>query len=154
MDYKLNILARELKCEEVGLPDFPALLFGKLDEQTLVFNATQYLKSIERECDYKDFSRAMRFWIDRMTEGYGADVAKLFYQNPNGDQLYSEILTHLFLVYLDPAILVYYNDMVDDAMTNGIAFSDSFITELAQTRLTPDIIKTLNNGNSKKNSGI
>ena len=39
-------------------------------------------------------------------------------------------------------------------MTNGISFSDSFITELAQTRLTPDIIKTLNNGNSKKNSGI
>ncbi len=147
MDYKLNRFNKELKCEEIGIEDLPTLKFGRLNDNFLLFNATEYLKGIGMEMDYAEFSRPMRFWIDNMAKGYGVQTSELFYMNPNGDQLYHEILTHLFLAFLTPDILVYYNDLIDDVMTNGIAFSDSLILELARTRLTPDLIKTLRNGN-------
>ncbi len=153
MDYKLNILAKELKCEELGIPDIPTLKFGKLENEKIVFNATAHLKEIGREVDYRDFSRAMRFWIEQLAKGYGLPISELFYQNPNGDQLYSEILVHIFLMFLDPEIIIYYNDLVDDVMANGMAFSDSFVLELAKTRLTPDLIKVLND-NRKKDSSV
>lgn len=147
MDYKLNRLAVEVKCEEVGIPDIPALKFGHLENGRLVFNASAYIRNTGRECDYCTFSRAMRFWIEQLAKGYGAKVNELFYANPNGDELFHEILTHVFLMYLEPAIIVYYNDLVDDVMTNGMAFSDSFIFELAQSRLTPELKANLKNEN-------
>ena len=95
----------------------------------------------------------MRFWIESLAKGYGVSTSELFYANPNGDELYHEILTHIFLMYVDPTIMVYYNDLVDDVMTNGIAFSDSFVMELAQSRLPAELFQNLRNDN-KKNSGI
>ncbi len=152
MDYKLNILNEEIKCEEVGIPDLPALKFGRLDDGTLLFNATLYMRTIDLECDYRTFSRSMRFWIESMASGYGVKVTDLFYQNPNGDQLFHEILVYLLIMYTNPDIIVYFNDVVDDVMTNGIAFSDSFVMELASTRLTPDLLKTLVNERNRKES--
>lgn len=156
MDYKLNRLSKELKCEDVGIPDIPALKFGRLDDDTLLFNATQFLKSIDREeIDYKTFSRPMRFWIEQMAKGYGVGIDKLFYLNPSGDELYSEILTHLFLMFIDPSTLTYYNDIVDDVVTNGIAFSDSFVLELAQSRLPAEYFKpTIVESGDKKSSNL
>jgi hypothetical protein len=153
MDYKLNRLAKELICDEVGISDVPALKFGHLENKQLVFNASEYLRTLERQDDYRTFSRAMRFWIESLAKGYGVSTAELFYANPNGDELYHEILTHIFLMYVDPAIMVYYNDLVDDVMTNGIAFSDSFVMELAQSRLPAELFQNLKN-DSKKNSNI
>lgn len=154
MDYKLNILSKKLDCSETGIQDIPEMKFGRMEDGTLLFNMTAYLKAIGNVSDdYRTFSRTMRFWIESLAKGYGVETSKLFWQNPDGDQLAHEILTHLFLAYTDPSIAAYYNDLVDDVMTNGMAFSDSFIMGLAQNRLTPDVINQLSNG-TKKNSGF
>lgn len=154
MDFKLNRLTEEVKCESVGIPDIPTLKFGNLEDGTLVFNASDYLRQNGKDGDYREFSRGMRFWIEQMAKGYGISTASMFFANPDGTELYHEILVYLFLMYLDPAIMMYFNTMIDDLMTNGIAFSDTFIIELASTRLPDDIVQIKGlNGNSK-DSGI
>ena len=154
MDYKLNRLANEVKCEEVGIPDLPEIKFGHLENGMLVFNATAYLKSIGRDDDYRTFSRAMRFWVEQIADGYGLSTAELFYANPDGEELYNETMVYLLLMYTDPSYTTYFNDIVDDVMTNGIAFSDSFILNLAQSRLPNDIKQRLTDNGKRKDSGI
>ena len=155
MDFKLNHLQKEIKCEEVGIADLPALKFGHLEDGTMVFNATAYLQSLNREEDYRQFSRGMRFWVERLATGYGVNPAKLFYANPDGTELYHEILTYIFVMYTDPDMISYFNDLIDDVMTNGMAFSDSFIIELATTRLPEELLKpTIQVNGITKNSSI
>ncbi len=155
MDFKLNYLQKEVKCEEVGIADLPALKFGYLEDGTLVFNASEYLRQNGKDDDYRIFSRGMRFWIEQMSKGYGISTASMFFANPDGSQLYHEILVYLFLMYLDPSIVMYFNNLIDDVMTNGMAFSDSFILELATTRLPENILKpTILKNGAKKDSGI
>lgn len=154
MDFKLNHLQKTVMCEEVGIPDLPALRFGHLEDGTLVFNASEYLKQNGKELDYREFSRAMRFWIEQMAKGYGISTANIFFANPDGSELYHEILVYLFMMYLDPAIIMYFNNMIDDLMTNGMAFSDSFILELATTRLPAEMIQIRNLNGTEKDSGV
>jgi hypothetical protein len=154
MDYKLNHLAKEVRCEEVGIPDLPDIKFGHLENGMLVFNATAYLKTLDREEDYRTFSRAMRFWIEQLASGYGLNTSELFYANPNGEELYNETMVYLLLMYTDPSIVSYFNDIIDDVMTNGIAFSDSFILSLAQSRLPDDVKQGLIQNDKRKNRGV
>jgi len=154
MDFKLNHLQKEVKCEEVGIPDLPALKFGHLEDGTLVFNASEYISQNDVDVDYRIFSRAMRFWIEQIAKGYGISTASMFFANPDGTELYHETLTYIFLMYIDPGMVSYFNDIIDDVMTNGMAFSDSFVMELASTRLPEDLIKTMAKNGTRKNSGI
>ena len=154
MDFKLNHLQNTVMCEEVGIPDLPALRFGHLEDGTLVFNASEYLKQNGKELDYREFSRAMRFWIEQMAKGYGISTANIFFANPDGSELYHETMVYIFLMYINPDMVSYFNDLIDDVMTNGIAFSDSFIMELASTRLPEEMLKTIPLHGTKKNSGV
>lgn len=154
MDFKLNHLQKTVKCEEVGIPDLPDLKFGHLEDGTLVFNASEYLIKNNKENDYRTFSRAMRFWVEQMAKGYGISTASLFFANPDGTELYHETMTYLFLMYINPDMISYFNDLIDDVMTNGIAFSDSFIMELASTRLPDEMLRTMAQNGNKKHSGI
>lgn len=143
MDYKITNLSEEVKCEMIALPDFPAIKFGNYGRYNL-FNLTEYLKSLGNTSDnYRTLSRPLMGWIEKLTSDYGIPVQELFYKNPNGDELVNGVLLYLFLFQLQDGFMRYANDLLDDILVDGFAYSDSYIFTLAKNRLTPDILQKL-----------
>lgn len=147
MDYKISRIA-DIKCDAEFLPDIPDLKFHDFGSDTVVFNATQYCKSIGYEdFDWRTFSRINKRYIDALVD---SSEVTLFYQCDNGDILITQMLTFIFLMFVNKDITVYFNSLIADVMSVGVAFSDGFIYRLASARLPEEslrqIINSLENG--------
>ena len=144
MDYKINHIA-DVVCDAEFLPDIPDLKFHDFGSDTVVFNATQYCKAIEAEFDWRTFSRINKRYIDSLAEMTDLNPSLLFYQCNNGDILISQGLTFIFLAFVNPDMTVYFNSLIADVMSVGIAFSDGFVYRLASSRLPADSLRQIIN---------
>jgi len=145
MDYKLNRIP-EVKCEDNLLPDIPELKFHDLGGDTVIFNATEYCKSLgQDDFDWRTFSRINKRYIDGLVKTIELDASTLFYQDSKGDILMSQGLTFIFLAFVDSDMLAYFNGAMADLMTVGLAFSDSFAYRLASSRLPNDSLREIIN---------
>ena len=144
MDYKLNILSEEVRCEEELFPDIPQLLFGQLPDEALVFDATEYFsfENIE-DGNWKSFSRANKKYITDISGYSGRETSQMFYQNKNNHILIVAELVMPFLCYFNSSMLQYFISIFFDLMKNGIAISDSKVFELAFERLDDAAINTI-----------
>lgn len=145
MDYHITALKEEVVCDKIGIPDVPQLKFGTYKKYNL-FNLTQYLIVIgNKEDNYRTLSRFLSGWIEAFSRVYEIPIKDMFYQNPNGDELVNGVLVYLFLICLDDKFMMYVNDLIDDVLTDGIAFSDSFIYMTARQRLSNKTLKSITN---------
>lgn len=141
MDYKTNILHQEVKTEDNLLPDIPDLHFGVLGENRFVFDYTEYIEANQLDTvDYKSFMRANKRFIEILAQSVGKSTTELFYQNTNGHILVASELVYIFLAYVNPIMLIYFNSLLNDALTDGMAFSHGFIYSMAANRLPSDVL--------------
>lgn len=144
MDYKTTILKRELKTDEQLLPEFNGLHFGIMGEDRAVFDYTAYFEENGTQpFDHKWFMRANKRLIESLIDTSGRKTAELFYQNTNGHILVAAELVFLFLAFAEPELCRYFNGLLTDAITDGIALSNGFIYSQAAQKLPSDILSDI-----------
>ena len=140
MDFKLTILAKPVECDKIEIEDFSTMKFGNLLNGQSVFDATRYYEENELEpIDYKIFSRICKSFINVLVKNLELNVGELFFQNTDGHILMNKELAILFLQFANPDIFIYFNQLIWDALENGIAFSDGMVATLAAARI-PNVV--------------
>lgn len=127
-------------CDAVLYPEFPNLKFGKLIENTIVFDATQYLKSAKLPYTYTipDFLQKYRYIITSI-KNY-CNLTEICWVVENGHYLIDNSLTFFFISYTDTNFMLYMNERISELFTDGYVISDSRIAELAKARLPKEVI--------------
>lgn len=141
MDYKTTVLTTPLKVEDIMLPDINGLYFGGLAENKIVFDYTRYFEENEIPAiDYKVFMRTNKHYIEQITKTANRNPSELFYQNTDGHILIISDLVFVCVAFVNPEMLAYFNSLLFDAMTDGVAYSHGFAYSIAATRLPSDIL--------------
>lgn len=146
MDYKTNTLPEQLECKEIALPTFQNLKFGRVAEDLLVFDSDLFcVHEGVQEFDYKVFQRTMKRFIDSITDNTDTDKSQLFWLNHDGHVLIHQELTFLFLAFVKPVIASYFNGLLGEVMSTGVAYSDDFILSMTQQRVPSDVLQDIIN---------
>lgn len=144
MDFKITTLAKSVECEKAEIADFPTLKFGNLLNGQAVFDSTRYYEDNELEpIDYKIFSRICKCFINALVTRLGLDAGELFFQNTDGHILINKDLAILFLQFANQDVCAYFNQIIWDALENGVAFSDGLVASLAATRVPNDVLQEI-----------
>lgn len=145
MDYRINNIDKSVICEEQIIQDIPSLLFTEI-EGVVVFDATGFcLTNNLDEFDFRTFSRINKVYIEALVKETGLDKTKLFFTEKGKHTLVVQDLVFMFLAFVDSGICSYFNNILADAITNGVAFSDGFAVQLASQRIPTDILKEIIN---------
>lgn len=143
MDYKKNQLTKELTCDKILLEDFDTLRFGILGEQA-VFDATAYcIASNIPPVSSVVFSRANKRFIEAMIDAQILERGKMFYTNTDGHDLIDAGLVFLYMAFATPQIFVYFDSIVREAISTGIAFSDGLVASLASSRIPSSVLEAI-----------
>ena len=142
MDYKINKLTKEVACSEMSLQDIPQLRFGII-ETSIVFDATFYCDLNKAKFDVKMFSRSQKLQIQTLAQAQQVSIGQLFFENTNGHVLINRELVFLFLAYVNPDMLIYFNQLVSDAITEGIALSDGYIASVINAKVPNEVLKNI-----------
>lgn len=146
MDYKTTTLDTQLECKEQFIPAFPELQFGNISEDLMVFDSTAfYIKRNIEEIDYRIFQRANKKYIESFIQYGDSKQSELFFLNKDGHILMNKELTFLFLAFAEPMLATYFNGLLGDIMTNGMAFSDGYIMALVSQRIPNDYLQQIIN---------
>lgn len=141
MDYKTTILNTGISVKEAFLPDIPGLYFGVLSEDKAVFDYTTYIEENKLQAaDYKVFMRLNKHFIEPLIKSSGRKTSELFYQNTDGHILIASELVFLCLAFVNPELLGYFNALVSDAISDGVAYSSGFVYSMAANRLPSDVL--------------
>lgn len=141
MDYKTNALSTKAEINDNLMPDLNGLLFGLIEQEVVVFDFTAYIEANEiKDIDYKTIMRQNRHFIDQIIKTTGRSSAKCFYQNTDGHILITAELLYLFLCAVNPEMTTYFNNLLNDVFTNGVAYSNGFVYSMAASRLPSDVL--------------
>lgn len=144
MDYKTNILKKELKTDEILLPEIEGLTFGILDEDSAVFDYTDYIeRNSLTPVDYKVFMRINKHYINILAKSNNKSTAELFFVNTNGHILVAAELTFLFLAFINPELCSYFNSLLKDVIMDGVAHSYGFIYSLAAEKIPNEVLQEI-----------
>ncbi len=144
MDYKTTTLGHQVECEEAIIPGFPELHFGDITENLTVFDSTAYYQEREiDEIDYHTFQRINKRYIESLIQYGDAKTNDLFFLNKDGHILMNKELAFMFLAFATPMLAVYFNGLLGDIMTNGVAYSDGYIMALASNRIPTPYLKEI-----------
>lgn len=146
MDYRITTLNEQVKCEEQLIPAFAEAKFGNVSERTMVFDSTAFY--IERgidEIDYRTFQRVNKRYIEGFINNGAFTTSEIFFRNKDGHTLINKDLIFLFIIFADPTVISYFNMIVGDALTNGVAYSDGFIMSLASQRIPSEVLQQIIN---------
>lgn len=144
MDYKTNILTEELKTDVDLLPELAGLHFGIVGEKKALFDYTAYVAENELpSIDYKVFMRTCKCFIEVLAKNAGKQTSELFYQNTNGHILIAAELAFLCIAFINPEMCVYFNSLLTDAISEGVAYSNGFMFSMAAERLPSDVLSDI-----------
>ena len=144
MDYKTTILPHEIKAEENLLPEIFGLHFGFLGEKQTLFDYTAYMEENEiPPMDYKVFMRSAKYFIEVLAKHYQKKTSELFFQNGNGHILVASELVFIFLMYVNPEMLLYFNSLLSDVIADGVAYSNGFVYSMASNRLPSEVLNEI-----------
>nr|DAE12681.1 MAG TPA: hypothetical protein [Siphoviridae sp. ctOCb13] len=143
MDYKVTILKKEIPTEETLLPEISDLHFGILAENKAVFDYTAYIEANKLQIDYKVFMRMNKHFIEILAKASGKKTFELFFQNTNGHILVEAELAFIFLAFVNPDMFLYFNGLLTDAISDGVAYSHSYIYSLAAQRLPSEVLNDI-----------
>lgn len=154
MDYKTNILAKEIETPETLLPEINGLRFGTVGEGKAVFDYTAYFKENElKEIDYKAFMRTSRNFIEAIIKFMNKKPSELFYRNTNGHILVDAELVFVFLAFANSELFIYFNSIITDAISYGVAYSNGFVYSMAAQRLPSETLNDIINGRKNDATG-
>lgn len=146
MDYKTNILSEPLATDQNLLPEINNLHFGIMGEGKAVFDYTAFFEENNiKPIDYKVFMRLNKHFIESLIKPSGEKTSNIFFQNTNGHILVTAELVFLFLAFADPDLCVYFNNIVTDAVSDGVAYSTGLIYSLAAERLPTENLQEIIN---------
>ena len=112
-----------------------------MGEDKAVFDYTAYLETAELQpIDYKLFMRANKRFIEILAKSNNKKTSELFYQNTNGHILVAAELVFVFLAFVNPEMFLYFNSLLTDVVTDGVAYSHGFIYSMAAQRLPSEIL--------------
>lgn len=152
MDYKITVLNKQLDCKEQAIPDIPSLMFGTVPDGPLVFDSTAFYEVSELQpIDYKVFQRFNKRYIEGFISNTELKSSELFYQNKDGHILMNHELTFLFLAFANPVLAAYFNGLIGEIMSNGVAYSDGFVYSIAADRMPTEYLKQIIN--DRENDG-
>lgn len=144
MDYKTTILNNGVEVKDAFLPDIPGLYFGVLSEDKTVFDYTAYLEENKLpSVDYKVFMRLNKHYIEQLIVQSERKTSDLFYQNTDGHILIASELVFLCLAFVNPELLRYFNALVSDVISDGVAYSSGFVYSMAANRLPTDVLSDI-----------
>lgn len=144
MDYKTTTLNEQLECKVQLLAAFPDLKFGDISEDLTVFDSTAYY--IERgleQIDYRTFQRINKRYIDSLTKYGDTNKSELFFINKDSHILMNKELTFIFLAFAEPILATYFNGLIGDIISNGVAYSDGYVVSLASERIPSDVLQQI-----------
>jgi len=151
MDYKTNVLSKEAKITDELIPEAAGLFFGEVGNDQVVFDYTAYFEQNELEqIDYKMFMRTNKRYIELLARAKNRKTSELFYQNTNGHILIAAELVFVFLAFSNPEMLVYFNGLISDVMTSGVAYSDGFVYAAAAERLPSEVLADIIKNRAKQ----
>lgn len=146
MDYKTTTLIKELETTENLLPEIQGLYFGSIGEDKVVFDYTTYFEENKLQyIDYKVFMRANKHFIESLIKASQKKTSELFYQNANGHILVAAELVFVFLAFANPEMCVYFNSLIADAISYGVAYSNGFLYSMAAQRLPSEALNEIIN---------
>lgn len=144
MDYKITNLTEEVECNQQIFEDFNGLTVGRLADNDAVFDATAYCEANGLEtADYRSFSRTNKRYIEALIKSGQIKREKMFYLNTNGHLLVNISLAYLFLAFYVSDIYVYFDSLINDIITDGVAFSDNYVVRLASERVPSEMLQTI-----------
>lgn len=144
MDYKTNVLRKEVKTDEFLLPDIADLQFGSIGENRIVFDYTSYIAANKlTPIDYKVFMRANKHYIETLAKSNNLKTSELFYQNTNGHILVAAELAFVFVAFVNPEMFLYFNSLLTDVMSDGVAYSNGFVFSMTAHRLPSDVLNEI-----------
>ena len=151
MDYKTTSLSISLFAEDEFLPEYEALKFAMINENRALFDYTQYFKNIDaEEIPYKVFMRSCKREIENYIKSGILKSSEIFYEDANSHVFVAAELAAVFLSFVDSDIFLYFNKLIMDAMTAGVAFSNGFIYELTTSRVSTPVLKEIISDRIKK----
>lgn len=146
MDYKTNILSKDIEVKDVLLPEISGLYFGSLGENKTVFDYTTYFEENQiTPIDYKSFMRYNKHYIETLIKPNDVKTSEIFYQNIDGHILVSAELVFLFIAFANPEMLLYFNSLITEVITDGITHSNGFLYSMAVQRLPNEALKDIIN---------
>lgn len=144
MDYKITILPNKVKVEEKLLPEIMGLYCSIINDDRAVFDATAYMEEAGIEpIDIKSFMRLNKYYIEKIAQGHNLKTSELFYQNTDGHYLVDFTLAFLFLAFVNPDMLRYFNSLLGYLFTDGVAYSNGFLFEQASRRLPTEVLQDI-----------
>lgn len=131
---------KNLQCRLVRFGEFPDLLFGKSQEnQVIYFNATHYIreKGNPKIHNIKDFQISFQHWFSAAKQAYSIKQEDIIIcDEATGEILIDECLALPFLAYIDPEFGIYIMERISDMLLNGIVCSDTWLLQAVRRRFT------------------
>lgn len=144
MDFKTTYLKDNISNTEELFSELNELKYGMVGIDHFAFDATHYMEANELPItDYKMFSRVLKSMIENILKEYGRQTSEIFYVTPDGHVWITSELTFLFLAFANPEMLIYFNNIIGDALTDGVAYTDGFVYSLALNRLPKEALSDI-----------
>ena len=84
-----------------------------------------------------------KHFIETLAKASGKKTSELFFQNTNGHILVEAELAFIFLAFVNPDMFLYFNGLLTDAISDGVAYSHSYIYSLAAQRLPSEVLNDI-----------
>lgn len=144
MKPKLNQLTKIVECQENIFPDIPDIFVGNINPEKIVFDATAYCEAVDAELPpYSAFYTQCYRYIDAICKNTEKKSSELFYVNTDKHLLIDVSLALIFIQYVNPETCFYFNNMVITCLTNGIAFSEGFVMQMASLQLPDEALQEI-----------
>lgn len=153
MDYKITVLPGQVRIEEEMMAEIPGLKFGVLQNGVAVFDSTSYIEENNLpNVDCKTFMRLNKSYIEHLAKASNRLTSELFYQNADGHILIAYELVILYLSFANPALYVYFTRIIMEAMDKGVAYTNSFVYEIASLHLPSEVLRDIIDERTKEES--
>lgn len=142
----------KLQCTEQAFSEFPNLLIGTQAERGITyFDASLYLHKNKCEKSVNDFFTQYRTQILSLCDSYEIKYEDVCQINETGHYLIDGNFIYLFISFVEPNFLAYMCDRMNDLFTNGVAVSDTYLLQMARTRLSKEVLSAMTDDGSEGN---
>lgn len=145
MQLKVSGRPVNITCNEHSFPEFPNLLFGKIDKASY-FDASAYLQENHPEISIMDFMSQCEPLILKLLKSYGITSEQVFITNQDGHILIDGTFSYLFLSFVEQDFLAYIFDRIHEVFANGFSVSDTYLLHHASRRLSKELLSMIANG--------
>lgn len=134
-----------VECKDVFIPEFSDLMFGHDDNGNLYFNLSTMLKNrgLNIEDAIIDFERDFNFHLRALSRSLKLENDSFIFIDQNNELVGDSCITFLFMMFLDPNLVAYFSQKMDEFFKEGFTISDTMMSSIMKRRYTPKMIKDM-----------